>query len=74
VGPEAGLRPGDAPRRAAHPAAGDEAIAEILLEQSRRFPERREVLERWLDRCELRDRALHEEITTTGERLLKMLA
>jgi alkylation response protein AidB-like acyl-CoA dehydrogenase len=52
----------------------DEAIAEILLEQSRRFPERREVLTRWLDRCELRDRALHEEITTTGERLLAKLA
>ena len=52
----------------------DEAIAEILLEQSRRFPERREVLERWLDRCELRDRALHEEITTTGERMLSKLA
>ena len=52
----------------------DEAIAEILLEQSRRFPERREVLARWLDRCELRDRALHEEITTTGERMLAKLA
>lgn len=52
----------------------DEAIAEILLEQSKKFPERREVLERWLDRCELRDRALHEEITTTGERMLAKLA
>ena len=52
----------------------DEAIAEILLEQSRRFPERRAVLARWLDRCELRDRALHEEITTTGERMLAKLA
>ena len=52
----------------------DEAIAEILLAQAKKFPERREVLARWLDRCELRDRALHEEITTTGERMLAKLA
>ena len=52
----------------------DEAIAEILLEQAGKFPERREVLARWLDRCELRDKALHEEITTTGERMLAKLA
>lgn len=52
----------------------DEAIAEILWEQSQKHPERREVLSRWLDRCELRDRALHEEITTTGERMLAKLA
>jgi hypothetical protein len=52
----------------------DEAIAEILLAQAQKFPERREVLTRWLDRCELRDRALHEEITTTGERMLAKLA
>lgn len=52
----------------------DEAIAEILWEQAKKFPERREVLTRWLDRCELRDRALHEEITTTGERMLTKLA
>jgi hypothetical protein len=48
----------------------DEAIAELLLEQATRHPSRREVLERWLDRADLRARALHEEITTTGERLL----
>jgi len=48
----------------------DEAIAEILLDQATAHPERRELLERWLDRAELRARALHEEITTTGARLL----
>jgi alkylation response protein AidB-like acyl-CoA dehydrogenase len=52
---------------------GDELIAEILLEQARRFPERRELLERFLDRAEPRCRALHDEITTTGARLLASL-
>lgn len=52
----------------------DEAIAEILLDQAKAHPERREVCERWLDRCEIRDRALLEEITTTGERMLARLA
>lgn len=52
----------------------DEAIAQILLAQAERHPERRELLERWLDRAELRDRALHEEITTTGEKLLARLS
>jgi hypothetical protein len=52
----------------------DEAVAELLLEQSQAHPHRREVLERWLDRADLRARALHEEITTTGERLLSRLA
>ncbi len=52
----------------------DEAIAEILLEQSIAHPERREVLDRWLDRAELRARALHEEITTSGERMLARIA
>jgi hypothetical protein len=51
----------------------DEAVAELLLEQARRHPERREVLERWLDRAELRSRALYEEITTTGGRILASL-
>ena len=45
-----------------------------LLEQATSHPERRELLERWLDRAELRARALHEEITTSGERLLARLA
>jgi alkylation response protein AidB-like acyl-CoA dehydrogenase len=48
----------------------DEAVAEILLSQANAHPHRRPVLERWLDRAELRARALHEEITTTGEKLL----
>lgn len=52
----------------------DEAICEILLEQAKAHPERRDVLERWLDRCELRDRALLEEITTTGGRILASLS
>jgi hypothetical protein len=52
----------------------DEAIAEILLDQARKFPERRELLERWLDRAELRSKSLHEEITTTGARILAQLA
>ncbi|HTJ84256.1 MAG TPA: acyl-CoA dehydrogenase family protein [Polyangiaceae bacterium] len=52
----------------------DEAILEILLEQAQRFPERRDVLERYLERAELRAKALHAEITTTGARLLASLA
>lgn len=52
----------------------DEQIVEILLEQAKAHPERREVLERYLDRAELRARALHEEITTTGDRILASLA
>jgi hypothetical protein len=52
----------------------DEQIVEILLDQAKAHPERRDVLERYLDRAELRARALHEEITTTGERILASLA
>ncbi len=52
----------------------DEAVAEVFLEQSRVHPHRREVLERWLARAEVRSKALHEEITTTGERILAQLA
>lgn len=51
----------------------DEAICEILLEQARKHPERRELLERYLERAEPRCRLLHEEITTTGKRLLESL-
>ncbi len=43
----------------------DEMIVEILLEQSKTHPERREWLERYLDRAELRVSALHREITRT---------
>jgi hypothetical protein len=52
----------------------DEAVAELLLEQAQKHPQRREVLERWLARAELRSKALHEEITTTGDRILAALA
>ncbi len=52
----------------------DEVVAETLLEQAQLHADRREVLERWLDRCEPRCRFLHDEITTTGERLLRQLA
>jgi acyl-CoA dehydrogenase-like protein len=52
----------------------DEAVAELLLEQAKAHPSRRDVLERWLARAELRSRALHEEITTSGERILNSLA
>ena len=52
----------------------DEAVAELLLEQAKAHPDRRELLERWLDRAELRSKALHEEITTTGTRILGTLA
>jgi hypothetical protein len=52
----------------------DEAIAELLLAQAKAHPKRRELLERFLDRAERRDRALHEEITTSGGRILATLA
>jgi hypothetical protein len=52
----------------------DEQIVEILLEQSKANPERRAILERYLDRAEIRDKALYEEITTTGDRILARLA
>jgi hypothetical protein len=52
----------------------DEAVGEILFAQAAAHPHRRELLERWLDRAELRDKALHEQITTTGERFLARMA
>ncbi len=52
---------------------GDIAIAESLLGQARRHDERRELLERFLERAELRCGALHEEITTRGDRLIASL-
>jgi hypothetical protein len=51
-----------------------EAIAELLHAQARAHPHRREVLERWLDRAELRVHALNEEITRSGGRVLASLA
>jgi alkylation response protein AidB-like acyl-CoA dehydrogenase len=52
----------------------DEAIADVLWEQAVAHPERRELLERHLERAEPRVRFLVEEITTTGDRLLAKLA
>lgn len=51
----------------------DEAIGEILWAQAQKHPERREVLERHLERAEPRVRFLLDEITSTGDRLLAKL-
>jgi hypothetical protein len=48
----------------------DEAICEVLLAQAKAHPERRDVLERYLERAEPRCRYWADEITTTGARLL----
>ena len=52
----------------------DVAIAELLYEQGTRFAERREILERYLDRAEPRSRHLKDVIATTGASLLARLA
>ena len=52
----------------------DEEIATILADQARRHPERRPLLERYLERALPRAAFLHEEITRTGKRLLAALA
>jgi hypothetical protein len=51
----------------------DVAIAELLLDQARVHADRRMWLERHLDRALPRGRFLHDEITTTGDRLLSSL-
>ena len=51
----------------------DEAASERLLAQAQRFPERRALLTAFLDRAEPRARFLHDEITTTGARILEQL-
>lgn len=51
----------------------DEAICELLWAQSLQHPDRRAVLARYLERAEPRTRYLHEQICTTGARLLKGL-
>jgi alkylation response protein AidB-like acyl-CoA dehydrogenase len=53
---------------------GEVTIAELLLEQAKKHPERAEVLERHLERAEPRARYLHDQITTTGQRLLEKLS
>ncbi len=51
----------------------DELVCEVLLEQAKRHPDRRPLLESYLDRAAPRARHLHDEITTTGTRLLAKL-
>lgn len=51
----------------------DVAIAEVLWKQAARFPERRELLERHLERAEPRCRFELDCIMTTGDRLLGRL-
>ncbi|MDQ3031834.1 MAG: acyl-CoA dehydrogenase family protein [Myxococcota bacterium] len=51
----------------------DEAIAELFWAQAQAHPERRDVLERHLERAEPRMKFLLDEITTTGDRLLAKL-
>ena len=52
----------------------DVAVCETLLGQSKRFPERAEVLARYLERAEPRCQFLRTEIRMTGKRLLDLLA
>lgn len=51
----------------------DASLCEILLKQAQEFPERREVLERYLERAEPRCRHMIDEISCMGERIVKML-
>ncbi|MFK7991733.1 MAG: acyl-CoA dehydrogenase family protein [Sandaracinaceae bacterium] len=51
----------------------DTLAAELLLEQATRFPARRGLLERWLERAEPRSRHMLDLIQTTGDRLLTHL-
>ncbi|MCA9581900.1 MAG: hypothetical protein KC416_08895, partial [Myxococcales bacterium] len=51
----------------------DVLISEVLLAQAKVHADRREVLERYLDRAEPRCRFLVDEITSTGTRLLRSL-
>lgn len=51
----------------------DAAQAEALLEQAKTHPERRELLHRFLERAEPRTRFNHDQITSTGLRLLGLL-
>ncbi len=53
---------------------GETMIAELLLAQAKKHPERADVLERHLERAEPRARYLHDQITTIGQRLLEQLS
>jgi len=50
------------------------AICRTLLDQAKRHPQRRELLERYLERAEPRCRFLADQIHSSGERLLGELA
>ncbi|RMD99950.1 MAG: hypothetical protein D6812_10585 [Deltaproteobacteria bacterium] len=50
------------------------AICEVLLDQARRFPEREELLCRFLERVEPRVEEEFRTISTTGDRLLERLS
>jgi hypothetical protein len=51
----------------------DSLICDILLKQVQADPSRRYILENYLERSEPRCRALLDEISTTGERVLRTL-
>ena len=53
---------------------GERDDRRALLEQARKHPERAEVLERHLERAEPKARYLHDQITTTGQRLIEKLS
>ena len=52
----------------------DESVCVLLLGQATEHADRRDVLERYLERAEPRMRFLHDEIMTTGSRILGTLA
>jgi alkylation response protein AidB-like acyl-CoA dehydrogenase len=52
----------------------DQVIAELLLEQAQKHEERAPLLERHLERAEIRSRYLYEIITSNGRRVLDSLA
>lgn len=51
----------------------DATIAELFWEQSVAHPERRELVERWLEKTEARVKSTVEEINTVGARTLRKL-
>jgi alkylation response protein AidB-like acyl-CoA dehydrogenase len=51
----------------------DEAICELLWKQAEKHPERRPILERYLERAEPRCRFLLDEISNSGDRLINQL-
>ena len=51
----------------------DATVAELFWEQAKAHPERRALVERWLERAEPRAKMHYEEITTRGRRLLRAL-